>query len=179
MEPTGRANARPMTGSAKSGGRMSIVALFPDCAPLHPGYEASDSRAGLGRRHPELGFQRGDPGLQRLVFLTRQTGHILDRVELLALDEVEVAQDALGLVADDRVDLSLDALGCAGGVVHQTADLVEKPIVGLGHLKNAPVAATGSAWSKTLPAPRQWRSRGAGSRAWFKSPVRACRSTPG
>src|SRR6185295_5926913 len=52
----------------------------------------------------------------------------------LALDEVEVAQDAFGLVANDRIDLALDALGGAGGVVHQTADLVEKPIAGLGHL---------------------------------------------
>jgi Protein of unknown function (DUF2927) len=36
MEPTGRANARPMTGSAKSGVARR---LFPDYASLHPGYE--------------------------------------------------------------------------------------------------------------------------------------------
>ena len=35
MEPTGRANARPMTGSAKSGTHATPV---PDCASLHPGY---------------------------------------------------------------------------------------------------------------------------------------------
>src|SRR4030095_7419360 len=87
-------------------------------------------RAGIrrGRRNAELGFQRRDPALQRLVLLTRQAGHVLDRVELLTLDEVEVAQDAFGLVAHDRIDLALDALGGAGGVVHQTANLVEKPI---------------------------------------------------
>src|SRR3981081_985854 len=66
--------------------------------------------------------------------------HVLDRLEFLALDDVEVAQDFFGLVAHHGVDLALDALGGAGGVVHQTADLVEKPIAGLGHW-NAPVAA--------------------------------------
>src|ERR1700733_746616 len=86
-------------------------------------------------RGAELGFQRGDAQLQRLVFLARQPRHVLDRLELLALDDVEVAQDLLGLVAHHRIDLALDALGGAGGVVHQAADLVEKPIAGLGHLE--------------------------------------------
>jgi len=35
MEPTGRANARPMTGSAKSGTHAPPA---PDFASLHPGY---------------------------------------------------------------------------------------------------------------------------------------------
>src|SRR5882757_2387121 len=38
MEPTGRANARPMTGSAKSENHATPV---PDCASLHPGYSLS------------------------------------------------------------------------------------------------------------------------------------------
>src|SRR3984893_3577116 len=38
MEPTGRANARPMTGSAQSGAGSSVEITFPDFALLHPGY---------------------------------------------------------------------------------------------------------------------------------------------
>ena len=71
-------------------------------------------------------------------------------------NEVEVAQDAFGLVAHDRIDLALDALGGAGGVVHQTADLVEKPVAGLGHLKNSPLR-------REWQGERQWRSRPRGS----------------
>src|SRR6201995_6177734 len=91
------------------------------------------SAARLPRRLSELRLQRGDPRLQRLVLLARQPRHVLDRLELLALDDVEVAQDFFGLVAPERVDLALDALRRARGVVHQAADLVEKPVVGLGH----------------------------------------------
>src|SRR5271169_4984400 len=88
------------------------------------------------RRHAELRLQRGDARLQRLVFLARQPRHVLDRLELLALDDVEVAQDFLGLIAQHGIDLALDALGGAGGVVHQSSDLVEKSIAGLGHAKS-------------------------------------------
>src|SRR6266851_5368731 len=95
----------------------------------------------------ELGFQRRDARLQRLVLLARQPRHVLDRLELLALDDVEVAQDFFGLIADHRIDLTLDALGGTGGVIHQAPDLVEKPIAGLGHLKNLRSAANWKVWS--------------------------------
>src|SRR5215468_8299930 len=79
---------------------------------------------GLGRRAAGLALQRRDPCLQRFVLLARKARHVLDRLELLALDHVEVAQDLFDLVAPERVDLALDALGCARGVVHQPSDLV-------------------------------------------------------
>ncbi|GEC55916.1 hypothetical protein BEL01nite_49590 [Bradyrhizobium elkanii] len=41
MEPTGRANARPMTGSAESGTAEAMDELAPDFAALHPGYATS------------------------------------------------------------------------------------------------------------------------------------------
>src|ERR1700704_5369514 len=101
-------------------------------------------------------FQRGDARFQGLVLLARQPRHVLDRLEFLALDDVEVAQEFFGLVADHRVDLALDALRGAGGVVHQAPDLVEKPIAGLGHLKNLRSAVVATS--------RQWRSLRQGSR---------------
>src|SRR5882757_8831627 len=102
-------------------GLYTSMEPIPDFASLYPGYSSEL----LARRTAELGLQRGDPGLQGLVLLAGQPGHVLDCVELLALDHVEVAQNAFGLVAHDRVDLALDTLGSARGIVHQTADLVE------------------------------------------------------
>src|SRR6185295_5713325 len=110
------------------------------------------------RRDLEFRFQRRYPRLQRLVFLARQAGHVLDGLELLALDHIEVAQDPLGLIAHYRIDLALDALGGAGGVVHQAADLVKKPVRGLGHLAKLSAFAV----ARTPP---EWRSTRRGSRA--------------
>src|SRR5689334_18106387 len=77
------------------------------------------SRPGFAGR----GFQRRDARGERLVFLARQPGHFLDRLELLALDHVEVAQHALGLIAQERVELASHALRDAGGVIHQPRHL--------------------------------------------------------
>ena len=51
-------------------------------------------------------FQRGDTRFQLLIFLARQASHLLDRLELLALHHVEVAQNALGLTAEQSVELA-------------------------------------------------------------------------
>ena len=66
-------------------------------------------------------------------FLARQPRHLLDRFELLALDHVEVAQDALGLMAQHGVELAPHALGDTGRVVHQPRRLIEESVAGLGH----------------------------------------------
>jgi len=43
------------------------------------------------------GFQRRHADLQGLVLLARDAGHIFHRFELVALDQIEIAQPALGL----------------------------------------------------------------------------------
>src|ERR1700674_2119951 len=114
-------------------GMTMIEGQAPPCAsPIRLQAAGVRRRAG----NAELGFQRTDARFQRLVFLARQPRHVLDGLELLPLDDIKVAQDFFGLIADHRVDLALDALGGTGGVIHQTPDLVEKPIAGLGHVGN-------------------------------------------
>src|SRR5437868_1864000 len=56
----------------------------------------------------DLLLQRGDARLQRLVLFAREAGHILDRLEFLALDEIEITQNALGLIAHNGFHLALD-----------------------------------------------------------------------
>src|SRR6202035_1473070 len=63
-----------------------------------------------GRGNADFGFQCGDARLQRLVLLACQPRHVLDGLELLALDDIEVTQDFFGLIADEGVDFALDAL---------------------------------------------------------------------
>src|ERR1700688_4324930 len=168
---------------------MSIVTNFSMRIPSLLRFKSNNRQIALGFCHPsqwtsaarlraahirrrernaEFGFQHRDPRLQRLVLLARQPRHVLDRLELLALDDVEVAQDLFGLVADPRIDLALDALGGAGGVVHQTPDLVEKTIVGLGHLWLI------SGRLRAGCSTRQWRSGRRSSRLIW-SPDTACR----
>src|SRR4051794_12476947 len=77
------------------------------------------TRAGRRIALTEFGFEGGNAQLERLVLLARQRGHILHRLEFLALDQIEIAQPALSLRAEQRIELALDA-GCdAGGVIHQ------------------------------------------------------------
>src|SRR4051812_14641637 len=65
-------------------------------------------------RNAQFRLQHGDARLQRLVFLAGEPGHVLDRLEFLALDDIEVAEDFLGLVADHSIDLALDTLRGTG-----------------------------------------------------------------
>src|SRR5262249_54817781 len=123
----------------------------------------------------ELRLQGREPGPQHLVLLTRQPGHILDRLELLALDQIEVAQPLLGLGLEHGIDLALDALRDTGGIVHQAGDLIEETVAGLGHgsapetaftgMKNGDDAAGRQAREPLTHAPAQQKSDGAQARA--------------
>jgi hypothetical protein len=78
-------------------------------------------------------FQRGNPHLERLIFLPRQTRHLLDRLEIVALHHVKVMEDAFRLSAEQRLNLTPDALRGTGGVVHQTGYFIEETIRRLDH----------------------------------------------
>src|SRR6266540_5428316 len=124
---------RPKTGGcAGRGGRRQ--------PPLHGRWRRFGRRRWRrGRRgrsvlpSGELRLQRRNAHLEQLVLLARDAGHVLDRLELLALDQVEIAQPLLGLVLEHGVELALDALGDAGGVIHQAGDFIEEAVGGLGH----------------------------------------------
>src|SRR5262249_54161140 len=96
-----------------------------------------DRGPGLRRRWlscpGKLAFQRRDAGFEGLVLLAGQARHVLDRLEFLALDEVEVAHPPLGLAPEHGIELALDPLRDAGGIVHEAGDFVEEPVAGLGH----------------------------------------------
>src|SRR5262245_21743901 len=109
-----------------------------------------DMRLG-GAAGSEPGFERSDARLERLVLLARQPRHLLDRLELLALDQIEVAQDAFGLIANDGFDLAPHARGGACSVVHQPRDLVEEAVGGLRH--------HGSRVRMKMPAPTMGTDR--------------------
>src|SRR5262245_46079054 len=125
-----------------------------------------DMRLG-GAAGPEPGFERGHPPFERLVLLARQARHLLHRLELLALDEVEVAQDAFGLVANDGFELAPHARGGACRVVHQPRDLVEEAVGGLRH--------NGSRVRMNMPAPTMGTDR---CRRKARSPPRLALCVP-
>src|SRR5499426_5196 len=111
----------------------------------------------------KLGFKRGDAGLQGLILLARQPRHVLDRLELLALDHVEVAQDAVGLVADHGIELPPHPRGNAGGVVHQPRKLVEEAVAGLGHVAFLGSKALPEQWGRIVTPARPGRAPFAGA----------------
>jgi len=78
-------------------------------------------------------LERGDALLEELVLLAGFLRHGLDRLEILALHHVEIAQHALGLGAHQSFDLLAYAVGGAGGAGDQLAQFVEEPACGLCH----------------------------------------------
>src|SRR5262245_7070249 len=130
-----------------------------------------DMRLG-GTAGSEPGFERGDARLERLVLLARQPRHLLDRLELLALDQIEVAQDAFGLVANDGFDLTPHARGGACRVVHQPRDLVEEAVGGLRHHRFPVRVKLAQQWGRILSAARPGLAIGViAARSWPPSPV--------
>src|SRR6476660_3678930 len=87
----------------------------------------------VGQTFDYRSFQRTDPRFQRAVLLARLLRHGLDRLELLALHHIEIAQHALGLGADHIFDLLAHTVGRAGSVGDQLAEFVEEPPCGLRH----------------------------------------------
>src|SRR6267378_2159861 len=146
--------------SAPGGEGLSLAGgAFPG-AGGKLGFRRLDPGLGLN-----LGFKRGNPGLEHLVLFARQPGHLLDRFELLALDHVEVAEDALGLMAQHGVELAPHALGDAGRVVHQPRRLVEEPVAGLCHRRLR--AYGGDCTAQTMAiAPRNRKSKIAALLSW-------------
>ena len=99
------------------------------------------ARSGLARRPGHRGhlrkprFEHRDARLERFIVLARDSRHLLDGLELLALDHIEIAQKALRLVAEQRLEFTADALRNAGRIVHQPGNLSEKPIRRLHHAR--------------------------------------------
>src|SRR5581483_267279 len=88
------------------------------------------------------------PGLEHLVLLAGDPGHLLDGFELLARDHVKLAQHALGLGAEHGVELAPHALGDPGGVVHQPRDLVKESAARLRH-RSPPRLSPGLTMART------------------------------
>jgi hypothetical protein len=69
---------------------------------------------------------------QRLA-ASKPGGYSRSSAEFLALDNVKVAEYALGLTAEQCLEFAPHARGDTGGVVHQPGDFVEKPVRRLDH----------------------------------------------
>src|SRR5271165_4023599 len=102
-----------------------------------------DPRHLSGPSGSDLGLQCRNPRLQSLVLLACRPRHVLDRLELVALDHVKLAQDAIGLIAEYGVELAPDPRSDARRIVHQPRYLVQEAIGGLGHIY-VPCAAAAS-----------------------------------
>src|SRR4051794_1636962 len=78
-----------------------------------------------------LGLERGDAAFQRLVLVARGGGHPLDRLELVAADEVHAADPLAHLLARRGLGLASHAGEGAGGAVHHLDEIVEQFVLGL------------------------------------------------
>jgi nitrite reductase/ring-hydroxylating ferredoxin subunit len=68
----------------------------------------------------------GDAHRQPFVLLARCLCHGADRLELLALHDVDVIEDALDLGLDQGIDLPAHALGGTGRIAHELGEFIEE-----------------------------------------------------
>src|SRR5262245_33617610 len=124
----------PRTKWPRRGGMYLQQKLGTDCrSPVKGGCAAARLRR-LAQAC-DLAFERGNTRRQALVFFARLCGHLLHRLELLALHDIEVAQQALALRPHQGFELAAHALRCPGSIRHQLGEFVEKAVVALSHAR--------------------------------------------
>src|SRR5215471_1086727 len=102
-------------------------------APSNGGRRGRAFNLGLSLQAGEFGLERCQASAELFVLLARLGGHLPHRLELLALDHVQLAQQALALGLYHGFEIAPHALGRAGRIGHELGELVKKPVVGLGH----------------------------------------------
>lgn len=79
------------------------------------------------------GFKFGDAGRERLVLLTSLLRHVAHGFEILAGDDIHIAQKFLSLSTDHGFRLAPDAFGRPSGFRHELGKVVKQSIRRLGH----------------------------------------------
>jgi hypothetical protein len=123
-----------------------LARLFPQAWSASSSLYDSRTFSLTGTR-PQLGLELDDARLQRLILFARQPRHVFDRLELLARNHLEIAQDAFGLMAKQRIDLAPHTLRDPGGVIHQARHLVKETV---GRLYHGLSPGKGVAYATTL-----------------------------
>src|SRR6202051_3486458 len=109
----------------------------------------------------ELRFQLSYPCGKPLVLVPGARRHLLDRLELLASDDVHARHHPLHLRAGEGLRFALGAVGEARGVGHKAREIVEEFALGLRHgLSSGRRLHEGEAALKPM-----WRERICGARA--------------
>ena len=120
VDPPGRVSAEVMRFDGRD-----LLALKPAARRRIVGQDIAmvfqDALASLNPAYT-IGYQLQEPLRAHLGL----RGAALERRTLELLDQVEIAQPALGLGLEHGVEFAPDALGDPGGVIHQPCHLVEE-----------------------------------------------------
>src|SRR5262249_23089639 len=103
-------------------------------------------RLGSALQAREFGLERREASTELFILLARLDRHLLDGLELLALDHVHLAQQALALGFHHGFKIAAHALCRTCRIGHELGKLVEKPAVGLGHGLPARCGGVRTAW---------------------------------